>query len=145
MKFAATLHILLSVALVTEAFVVQQSRLALQQSATSNARFVSYPRQSASLWMSAENEENVDTEARSEGEEAPAAAEGGEEEPQEDPEVVAIKEEIAKLESTLKEKRRELAYVSDKAEDFSKSGYARKVAEMENMRRARSVSLHKAI
>ena len=95
--------------------------------------------------MSAENEENVDTEARSEGEEAPpAAAEEAQEEPQEDPEVVAIKEEIAKLESTLKEKRRELAYVSDKAEEFSKSGYARKVAEMENMRRARSVSVQQA-
>jgi len=83
------------------------------------------------------SEENVDTEAR-EGEDM--QEETINEEPPEDPEVVAIKEEIAKLESTLKEKRRELAYTSDKAEEYSKSGYARKVAEMENMRRARSVS-----
>lgn len=83
-------------------------------------------------------ENNVDTEARAE--ESVQEEQPQEEEPAEDPELVAIKEEIAQLESTLKDKRRELAYVSDKAEEYSKSGYARKVAEMENMRRARSVS-----
>ena len=146
MKFVATLNILLSVALVTDAFVVQPSSIQKLSSATSpNAPVASYDaaasRQSTLLCMSSENnEENVDTEARTEGEaDAPVEDEVVEEE-QEDPEVVAIKEEIAQLESTLKDKRRELAYVSDKAEEYSKSGYARKVAEMENMRRARSVS-----
>jgi molecular chaperone GrpE (heat shock protein) len=65
-----------------------------------------------------------------------------EEEPQpEDPELVALKEEIAKLEAEVKGKRRQVEYTSDQADEYSQAGYARKVAEMENMRRARSVSL----
>lgn len=59
---------------------------------------------------------------------------------EEDPEVVALKEEIAKLESELKSKKSSLSYVLDQVEEYSKSGYARAVAEMENMRRVRSVS-----
>ena len=148
MKLIARLNVLLAVALSAEAFVVQTSSTLATRSIiasvnpTTTIELQSYgSRQPSALWMSNENEENVDTEARteapdSEGEEAPTE----EQEPQEDPEIVAIKEEIAQLESTLKEKRRELAYVSDKAEEYSKGGYARKVAEMENMRRARSVS-----
>ena len=91
--------------------------------------------------MSEESDDHVDMEAPA-GEYSEEGEEEEQQEPEveEDPEVVAIKEEIAKLESTLKEKRRELAYVSDKADEYTKSGYARKVAEMENMRRARSVS-----
>jgi molecular chaperone GrpE (heat shock protein) len=58
----------------------------------------------------------------------------------ENPEVTAIKEEIAKLEEQLKQKHREIITVKDLAEEYSKVGYARKVAEMENMRRFRSVS-----
>jgi hypothetical protein len=73
------------------------------------------------------------------------AEEQTEEEPQEepqeeDPELVALKEEIAKLEAEVKEKRRQVEYTSDQADEYSQAGYARKVAEMENMRRARSVS-----
>lgn len=62
-----------------------------------------------------------------------------EEEPKEDPEIVALKEEIAALESTLKTKRGTLSYTEDQIDQYSKAGYARKVAEMENMRRMRSV------
>jgi hypothetical protein len=58
----------------------------------------------------------------------------------ENAEVTAIKEEIAKLEEQVKEKHRQLLTVKDLAEEYSKVGYARKVAEMENMRRFRSVS-----
>lgn len=58
----------------------------------------------------------------------------------EDPAVVALKEEIAALESSLKSKRSTLMYTKDQLEEYSKAGYARKVAEMENMRRIRSVS-----
>lgn len=61
-------------------------------------------------------------------------------EQEEDPELTALKEEIAATEELLKEKRRQLAYVKDEADEYTKTGYARKVAEMENMRRARSVS-----
>jgi len=70
-------------------------------------------------------------------EEAPPAEEAP---PKEDPEVKAIKEEIAELEKTLKEKKSQIQYLQDSAERYSKAGYARKVAEMENMRRTRSVS-----
>jgi hypothetical protein len=59
---------------------------------------------------------------------------------EEDPEIVAMKDEISKLEMEIKNARRQLADINDRADDYSKTGYARKVAEMENMRRARSVS-----
>ena len=62
-----------------------------------------------------------------------------EKEPEEDPEVTAIKKEIAELETTLKSKKSTLSYTLDQAEEYTKAGYARKVAEMENMRRIRSV------
>ena len=77
------------------------------------------------------------------GAENPEGAEAGEpveEEVPEDPEIVALKEEIAKLESELKSKQSTLAYNQDQVEEYSKTGYARKVAEMENMRRVRNVS-----
>ena len=59
--------------------------------------------------------------------------------PVEDPEVIAMKEEITKMEQDIKSARRQLADINDQAEEYTKTGYARKVAEMENMRRARSV------
>ncbi len=60
--------------------------------------------------------------------------------PEEDPEVTSLKEEIAKLESELKSKKASLSFALDQVEEYSKAGYARAVAEMENMRRVRSVS-----
>jgi hypothetical protein len=54
-------------------------------------------------------------------------------------EVAALKDEIAALESSLKAQRRKVMQVSDEADEYTKSGYARQVAAMENMRRARSV------
>ena len=60
--------------------------------------------------------------------------------PPEDPAVTALKQEITNLESALKAKRLQVADMSDRADEMSQAGYARKVAEMENMRRARSVS-----
>jgi hypothetical protein len=95
-----------------------------------------------------ENEEVKPEESESaakstgEGVEEPEAEEPKEEaeEPKEDPEILALKEEIAGLESTLKNKKNTLSYTQEQAEEYSKAGYARKVAEMENMRRARSVS-----
>jgi glucan-binding YG repeat protein len=61
------------------------------------------------------------------------------EEPREDPEMVALKQEIANLESALKAKQNELSYQEEQLDYYSKAGYARKVAEMETMRRSRSV------
>ena len=63
------------------------------------------------------------------------------EEKEEDPEIKALKEETAELEATLKDKRRALSLLQDVADDYTKAGYARKVAEMENMRRTRRVRL----
>ena len=60
--------------------------------------------------------------------------------PEDSPEVMAIKQEIADLEQQLKEKKSQMNYLQDAADLNSKAGYARKVAEMENMRRTRSVS-----
>ena len=64
-----------------------------------------------------------------------------EKKPEESPEVTDLKEKIAKLESTVAEKKSSLQYNLEQIEEYSKSGYARKVAEMENMKRVRSVSL----
>jgi len=61
-----------------------------------------------------------------------------EEVPPEDPEVTAIKESIAELEATLADKKSKLQYELERCEEYSKSGYARKVADMENMKRVRS-------
>jgi hypothetical protein len=136
MKFLVPFALILSQLMATDAFVTgtltPSTRMAFH-SAASNA-----VRQSTYLRVGGENEESPDTEASAAG-----AGQEMEEETSEpeDPELKAVREEIEQLESTLKERRRELAYVSDKAEEYTKSGYARKVAEMENMRRARSVSI----
>lgn len=57
-----------------------------------------------------------------------------------DAETKAIKLEINQFEMDLKGKRRTLDYYNDLADEYTKAGYARKVAEMETMRRTRSVS-----
>lgn len=94
------------------------------------------------LWMKEEEDDKTDEieSVEDSAEEGEDDADEKEEEPQEDPEITALKEEIAALEATLKTKRSTLSYTQDQAEEYSKGGYARKVAEMENMRRARSVS-----
>lgn len=60
---------------------------------------------------------------------------------EEDEEVKALKEEIASLEMTLHNKRVECSRLEDMVEDYSESGYFRKCADMENIRK-RSVSSH---
>jgi hypothetical protein len=74
-------------------------------------------------------------------EEITATEEAEEPEPTpEDLELVALKEEIASMEKTLKERRVQVALTADTADEFSSAGYARKVAEMEMMRRNKRVS-----
>jgi TATA-binding protein-associated factor Taf7 len=128
----------------------QAQRLPVRFALVSGVR--SQPTAATSLWMADDNEneelkaEESEAAAKSTGEgvEEPEAEEPKEEpeaeEPKEDPEILALKEEIAELESTQKNKKRALAYTQEQVEEYSKAGYARKVAEMENMRRARSVS-----
>jgi hypothetical protein len=141
MKFLVPFALVLSQLLAADAFVTTHhrtptpsTRVAFRGAASNDST-----KQSTHLFVGAENEENADTEASAT--DAGQETEEANSEP-EDPELKAIREEIEQLESSLKEKRRELAYVSDKADEYTKSGYARKVAEMENMRRARSVSIH---
>lgn len=66
--------------------------------------------------------------------------EAAEEEVKEDPEITAIKEEIANLESELKAKRIEASRTMDLADDYSERGYQRKCAEMDNYRRTVSAT-----
>ncbi|KAL7542397.1 hypothetical protein ACHAXR_011746 [Thalassiosira sp. AJA248-18] len=66
--------------------------------------------------------------------ETPAAEE---EEPKLDPEVVALKESITSLESSLKAKKSQLSSLKEAADKYTKSGYARQVAQMENNKRLR--------
>jgi capsule polysaccharide export protein KpsE/RkpR len=59
------------------------------------------------------------------------------------PDITALKTEIEQLEQELKAKKSSLMYAQDQVEEYSKAGYARAVAEMENMRRVRLVSSNK--
>lgn len=78
--------------------------------------------------------------ASPEGGEEGQQGEGGEEEPKEDPEVTAIKEEIAALEAKIKSRRNDLASIIDSVEKYSKAGYARKVAEMDQIGKMRGAA-----
>ena len=60
--------------------------------------------------------------------------------PEENPELIALKEEIAALESTLRSKRLEAGKIEDEADEFTKSGYYRKCAEMDNFRKRRDLA-----
>ncbi|KAL9180189.1 hypothetical protein ACHAXT_008159 [Thalassiosira profunda] len=65
------------------------------------------------------------------------AAAGETEEPKLDPEVVALKDEIASLESDLKAKKANLNNLKEMADKYSSTGYARQVALVENNKRLR--------
>ena len=99
------------------------------------------------LWMNTDNSSNENVEEESgeeeEGKEEDAVVEeedkGKEEE--EDQELKAIKEEIASLEASLRNKRMDCSRLEDMAEEYTESGYLRKCAEMDNTRK-RSVSSH---
>lgn len=57
-----------------------------------------------------------------------------------DEEIEAIKKEIANLESQLKAKNRELDGIEKMAEQYTKGGYARKVAEMEQIKKTKTAA-----
>lgn len=61
------------------------------------------------------------------------------------PDITALKKEIEQLEQDLKTKKSSLMYAQDQVEEYSKAGYARAVAEMENMRRVRLVSSNETV
>jgi len=82
-----------------------------------------------------EGDDDIADESASNDNDSTDEEEGG---PPEDPELTALKESIAALEATLTDKKSKLQYELEKCEEYSKSGYARKVADMENMKRVRS-------
>jgi molecular chaperone GrpE (heat shock protein) len=55
--------------------------------------------------------------------------------------VQSLKDEIAALENTLKQKKLDLNRINNMADDFTKAGYARKVAQMESFRKSRNESI----
>jgi len=55
----------------------------------------------------------------------------------EDPELTALKEEITKYESVLKAKRQTLDTINESVEEYTETGYARRVAQMEDVKRVR--------
>lgn len=67
--------------------------------------------------------------------------EAEEEEKKLDPEVVELKENISKLESDIKTKKGELSDLKEMSERYSKAGYARQVAMVENNKRRRGANM----
>ncbi|GKY90789.1 hypothetical protein MPSEU_000051700 [Mayamaea pseudoterrestris] len=152
-SFRSVLLLLLLSASSTAAFVLQQ-----RSSATSCSRGTSCSplapltsrhacrrivmRSAADESQAAETEHDVasDVEAAADDEDVTeiTSNDQDQEQDEEDSELIAMKEEIAVLEQRNKETRRQVMLVSDQADEFSKEGYARKVAEMETMRRNRS-------
>jgi len=61
-------------------------------------------------------------------------------EPEVDPEVKELKDKISQMESTLKQKNRDLSKLQDLCDDYSSGGFARKVAEMEGYRRSKKAA-----
>eukprot|EP00581_Thalassiosira_minuscula_P009698 CAMPEP_0183709700 /NCGR_PEP_ID=MMETSP0737-20130205/5689_1 /TAXON_ID=385413 /ORGANISM="Thalassiosira miniscula, Strain CCMP1093" /LENGTH=275 /DNA_ID=CAMNT_0025937865 /DNA_START=28 /DNA_END=855 /DNA_ORIENTATION=- len=86
-------------------------------------------------------EENAGDDSASATADQPPAEEEAEEEPQLDPEVVALKESITSLESDLKAKKSQLSNLKEMAEKYSSTGYARQVAQVENNKRMRGANL----
>jgi len=78
-----------------------------------------------------------DEEQAEESVQAEVVAEEEEEESKEDLELKAIKDEIAELETSLKQKNRDLNSIESMVDKFSKAGYARKVAELDQLRKNR--------
>lgn len=62
-------------------------------------------------------------------------------EPAEDPAVTELKATIAKLESEVKQKKFSLQNIQDSAEKYTKAGYAREVALVENNKRRRGANM----
>lgn len=69
--------------------------------------------------------------------EEPTPESPSEEAPQEDPEITALKEQIAKLESEVNAKKSSLSAIQEMADIYTKEGYARQVAHVENNKRMR--------
>lgn len=87
-----------------------------------------------------EEEESATDEEDKDDNEEEEAEEEGEKEPEEDPEITSLKEQISTLESQLKQKNRDLNNIQSLSDNYTKGGYARKVAEMESFRRSQNAA-----
>lgn len=96
-------------------------------------------RQATFLSMTTEDGEAEESDAAPTDDETSEETEE-EEEPKEDPAVTALKEEIVKLERELKSKQATLNRVKDDVDTYTESGYLRKCAEMDNVRRMRAAA-----
>ncbi len=126
-----------------------QNQLCCRQS-QSNIILYSTADESSSSTGKEQQVEEVQAEITEEEPAASASTEEEEEEeeaqpPEEDPEITSLKQQIAQLESELKQKNRDLNNIERLAEDYTKGGYARKVAEMESFRRARNAASTDAV
>ena len=87
-----------------------------------------------------EEEESATDEEDKDDNEEEEAEEEAEKEPEEDPEITSLKEQISTLESQLKQKNRDLNNIQSLSDNYTKGGYARKVAEMESFRRSQNAA-----
>lgn len=98
----------------------------------------------SSAWRSSPLALRMSEEENATVEDSAAAANEAEaeaEEPKLDPEMVALKESIASLESDLKAKRANLKNVKEMADKYTSTGYARQVALLENNKRMRGANV----
>jgi flagellar motility protein MotE (MotC chaperone) len=98
-------------------------------------------RKSVGLYAAAEGEQQPESETKEPVFAETTSDKDQEEDEETEPEdeVTFLKQEIADLETILKAKQLLVEYHQEKVEQYSKDGYARKVAEMETMRRSRAV------
>jgi len=135
MKTFAVAALLLTCASTTvQAFTFVPASSSISSSSSSSHCRICHP-----LFSSAAEPEDAPAPPEETADEA-ATAEEEEEVVEEDPEIVALKEEISKFEAELKSKRLTLSDIQDRADEYTESGYMRKVAEMDNYRKMREIS-----
>jgi molecular chaperone GrpE (heat shock protein) len=159
--------VLLSVASSTQGFTFvtntnTNTNIAVKSASTSSSPFLAQQQYSRSNFvLNAESSEKVEAELTDDEPKKPAADESEEsstdvtaeaeeeeakeeeeeeEETEEEKELKALKEEITNLENSLKQKNRDLNNIERMSEEYTKGGYARKVAEMESFRRSKSIA-----
>lgn len=153
--------VLLSVASSTQGFSFvtnTNTNTAIKSATTSSTPFLSQQQYSRSNFvLNAESSEKVEAELTDDEPKKPAADESEEsstdetaeeaeeeveeeEETEEEKEIKALKEEITNLENSLKQKNRDLNNIERMSDEYTKGGYARKVAEMESFRRSKSIA-----
>jgi len=79
--------------------------------------------------------ENTTTEEETPKEEEASPKE--EKEQEEDPEIKALKEELSNNEAILKNKKQTLTTINESVEEYTETGFARRVAQMEDVKRVR--------